>query len=364
MCQKKTQSNTNPERYYENHVDELELSDYEADVTPTEGGHHRDPEEIFRYMKLGVPISNTDLSVLSKSRLTKLSFVNGMVVKQKVLKGKSNMYRTKSKTELSRADVANIKEHGLRILEGESRRQLLFRIQRIRNSIVPPIPIRLLIVQRYHEKAAHMGATRLEQYIQAKYWWKNMRRDIRSFCNACEFCAQNRKRNASTYLRPIRFIVPTPFSHLNMDIAFVDKCHGMVGYIVLIDSFSKFVWADPIPAKSAQVVSTKLRAMLTTIQVTYKVSFQECKTRMRHDCGSEFCNSEVLALLQEFNIESCRTTPYSPSENGQAENANFQIKRIIRWRVLRYGSTWVHNFSTIISIYNSSIHGVTRYAPI
>jgi len=329
------------EKHYENHPEELELSDYDVDITFQEGDHKYDPDEIFRFQQLQLPLSEDKKKPLTAARLTKLSWVNGKVMKWKTLSSKSKRYRTKSQTELSSSDITNIKEHGLRILEGESRQQLMRRVQRILFCIVPPIALRAHIIQRYHEKSAHMGSTKLEQSIQAKYKWKSMRKDIRDFCKKCLYCAQNSKKNASTFLRPINFIIPTPFSHLNMDIAFVDKCNGMVGYIVLIDSFSKFAWADPIPAKSAQVVTAKLRAMLTTIQITYQVNFEKCGTKLRHDNGTEFCNREVMALLFEFRIQSCRTNPYSPSENGQAENVNFQIKRIIRWRVIRYGSTWV-----------------------
>ena len=88
-----------------------------------------------------------------------------------------------------------------------------------REQIVLPQSLRLIVLKEYHDKpySGHLAFQRTYFKIQNKYYWPNMKREIKEYCKACITCAENIKNaNPKTFLHPLE-IVDAPFSVIAID---------------------------------------------------------------------------------------------------------------------------------------------------
>jgi transposase InsO family protein len=93
-------------------------------------------------------------------------------------------------------------------------------------------------------------------------------------------------------------------------------------YVVsLIDSCSRLAWAEVVSAKKALLVMFKTLKMISTLNVTYGLVFQEIMS----DNGAEFASRSnpqehpFEAMLLELGITHRYTRPYRPQTNGKIE---------------------------------------------
>ncbi|MCJ8748212.1 hypothetical protein PDJAM_G00162150 [Pangasius djambal] len=66
--------------------------------------------------------------------------------------------------------------------------------------------------------AGHPGVTRTLEFLRRRFWWPNMKKDVRAYVAACQICA----RNKEPHIRPSGLLHPLsipsrPWSHLSLD---------------------------------------------------------------------------------------------------------------------------------------------------
>ena len=59
------------------------------------------------------------------------------------------------------------------------------------------------------------------------------------------------------------------------------KIKGYVGYLLVIEAFTKYLWVNPIKHKEAETVEQHLSHMLNELQILHRVDFKTC-----HDYGT------------------------------------------------------------------------------
>lgn len=100
--------------------------------------------------------------------------------------------------------------------------------------VVIPSNLRRQILSKLHE--GHLGIARMRSVARDIYWWPNIDRDIANFASCCTLCAKARNVPRNGYLQ--NWAETTyAFERVHMDICYIDG----VSYLVIIDSFSKFV---------------------------------------------------------------------------------------------------------------------------
>jgi hypothetical protein len=80
--------------------------------------------------------------------------------------------------------------------------------------------IRTLLILHAHSILSHLGHCKTYLYMHESLWWKNMAKDIESFCWACTICARLKTPTQHLYglLKPLP--VPTlPWSQIGVDFA-------------------------------------------------------------------------------------------------------------------------------------------------
>ena len=123
---------------------------------------------------------------------------------------------------------------------------------------------------------------------------------------------------------------PWPFSTWGIDI--IRKIHptasnGREFILVAIDYFTKWV-----EAASYKVLNSKKVAQFiqTNIICRYGVSHE-----IISDNGLHF-KEETKKLLQQFNIQQQKSSPYRPQTNGAVEASNKNIRQILKKSTKNY----------------------------
>jgi len=119
-----------------------------------------------------------------------------------------------------------------------------------RQVLVPEYAARLL--RTSHDDCAHPGASRVSDMLQS-YWWPSMDADIKNYVASCLICAKKKgsqgypsNPNIGHCKRGDR-----PFDVIFIDFTVFDKVNGKRFCCTILDSFSKYFIAKPVPGERA-----------------------------------------------------------------------------------------------------------------
>ena len=175
------------------------------------------------------------------------------------------------------------------------------------------------------------------------------------------FQFQRKSRIVSSHI-PFR-----PFFSLSLDL--IDKSNNpSAGYhyiLVIIDNFSRYLWAYPLKRKTSLETASRLEEFLNDIDTNWYLGPHPIKF-INQDNGSEF-KDEFETILRNRNIRISKTIPYLPQSNGIIERCNGTLKRIINKLIFTREngdySKWNRYLSQAVDIYNKSINTSTGFIP-
>ena len=124
---------------------------------------------------------------------------------------------------------------------------------------------------------------------------------------------------------------------------------------VVIDNFSKYLWAIPLKNKYSQTITNEFSNILTTSKRKL--------IKIESDRGSEFYNSIFQNFLKSKNIQHySRYTDKGPSI---AERVIRTIRNLLKKPVFEKGkASWIDEIQSVIKQYNNTIHHSTKMTPI
>lgn len=130
---------------------------------------------------------------------------------------------------------------------------------------------------------------------------------------------------------------------------------GFKFWLVVIDTFSKFLWVRPVRNKSAKTVAETFEAIL--LQSGRKPN------NINTDKGTEFVNSIFAKLLGDQNIHFY--TAQNPDTKACfAERVIRTIKeRVFRYLTHKNTKRYIDNLAEFVSSYNDTIHRSIKMKP-
>lgn len=124
--------------------------------------------------------------------------------------------------------------------------------------------------------------------------------------------------------------------------------------LTVIDTFSKYAWAEAIKSKTASEVCNAFQKILSLGRVP---------ENLQTDDGKEFFNKEFALLMRKYSINHYST--YSVMKASIVERFNRTLKEIM-WKEFSNRGTykWIDIYKSLITEYNKRRHGTIKMAPI
>ena len=200
-----------------------------------------------------------------------------------------------------------------------------------------PRSVRSEVLQWGHAShiTAHPGTRRTLEFLQRRFWWPGMARDVASFVGACSVCA----RSKNPHQRPQGLLHPLPiphrpWSHISMDfVTGLPESEGNTAILVIVDRFSKACRFVPLP---------KLPSALETAKLVFNHVFRVfgLPQDIVSDRGPQFSSRVWRAFCRLIGATASLSSGFHPQSNGQTERINQELETILRALVSDNASSW------------------------
>ena len=206
-----------------------------------------------------------------------------------------------------------------------------------------------------HREATHQGQRRSTTLMQECFWWPGMTQDLRNCIIKCCHCRKYEAAPPVAPMKPLACSGPGELLHVDFtpieETVPLKKDPVICNVLVLQDHFSKYVVAYVVKDQTARTAAKTLRIGYFGLFGTpaYLVS----------DQGKAFTGHVITHLCELYGVQKLRTSPYYAQTNGQVENMNQMIIRMIS----KLEEGWSEHLPELLMAYNAMHSAVTSYSP-
>jgi len=122
-----------------------------------------------------------------------------------------------------------------------------------KNRVYVPHGLQERIMQSEHDSkiAGHFGRERTMELKSRNFYWPNMEKDVRRYCNKCDNCQRTKApRHAKHGLLHLLQMARKPWTHISTDlISNLPHSEGATMILVVVDRFTKMAHCIPIKKK-------------------------------------------------------------------------------------------------------------------
>ncbi|KFD60577.1 LOW QUALITY PROTEIN: hypothetical protein M514_27243 [Trichuris suis] len=200
------------------------------------------------------------------------------------------------------------------------------------------------VLKQAHEgvTAGHLGMEKTTERIRERFYWLGYRTDIKGYVGTCYEC---NTRNGALLkgrapLHPLR--ATRRWQRIAIDVLgpLATSETGNRYILVVMDCFSKFAEAFPIPNQEAKTVTAVLVCRRRSIQI-----------------------KEHSSMCTELGIQKTRTTAYHPSGNGQVERMNRTLGNMLAKTVEENHRRWDVILPKLMMAYRASVQSSIQTTP-
>lgn len=212
------------------------------------------------------------------------------------------------------------------------------------------------LLQKLHDQIGHPGFDKCEQAIKAQFWFPKMTRFIRKYINSCLQCAFGKGNygRVEGELHPIeKQAIPMHTLHADHLGPFVKTRKGHTYVLVIIDSFTKFVFAK----------ATKSCSSIETIRLLKEVfTLFGNPVRIITDRGKAFTSRYFKQFAQEAQFKHVLNAIASPRSNGQVERVNRTLLNGLN-TMTQSECTWDNKLADVVWGINNTPNATTGESP-
>ncbi|KAG1941073.1 interleukin-1 receptor accessory protein-like 1-A [Pimephales promelas] len=192
--------------------------------------------------------------------------------------------------------------------------------------LLVPVSLKNEVLQSCHNpaQAGHSGEEKTLMRLRRCYQWYNMRNDVRLFVKKCLQCSSCKTTSPMGRAKLQSYQAGAPMDRLHLDILgpFPESKSGNRYILVIIDQFTRWVEAFPVPEQGAETTAKRL--------VFDFISRFGAPLEIHTDQGRNFESSLFMEVCRLLQVTKTRTTPYHPASNGQVERFNRTLLQMIR----------------------------------
>ncbi|KAH9272836.1 hypothetical protein BASA83_004722 [Batrachochytrium salamandrivorans] len=217
---------------------------------------------------------------------------------------------------------------------------------------------RIQVMKHYHESLAHLKYGSIIDLITRRFWWPDMKKDLKDYIARCPECQLNRSASRTHAPLPIRPVPPValPFERWGIDFygPMVETKNGSKYLITCIDYATRWVLAKPVREMTEAAVAT----FLYDLMMTYGAPFEIISDR-----GKSFLAEGISEFERENSIRHLATTPYHPQTNGMVERMHAMLGHGLTTLVADKRDRWDEYLPQVLLAIRTRTHAVTGYSP-
>ncbi|VDP93771.1 unnamed protein product [Echinostoma caproni] len=207
-----------------------------------------------------------------------------------------------------------------------------------------------------HTELGHAGVNKMDEACRQRFWWPNIRKDIREFCRDCVHCDRFKTPFHPTRapLTPIKAGFPNEIVGVDIVGPLTQTDRGNRFILVMVDYFTKWCEVVPLDRMDAETVASAI--------VGRWVNCWGTPCQLHSDQGSNFESALVQELCRSLGIDKTRTTAYYPQGNGQTERTNRTLINLLK-AFVESEVDWDKKLGACTMAYRSSVHASTGQTP-
>ena len=210
--------------------------------------------------------------------------------------------------------------------------------------VIIPSRGRERVLELLHE--SHPGIVKMKSIARRVCWWPKLDSDIESYVHNCGNC------QAMTAVPPLSSVHPwewpgKPWVRIHVD--FAGPIKGQM-YLIVIDSYSKWLEIIPTDSATAEVTIRALREIMSRWGLPLM---------MVSDNGPCFKAYEFVEFCKHNHIKHITVSPHHPASNGLAERAVQIFKRGVK----KLSGNINENISHFLLYYRSTPQTTTGDSP-
>lgn len=223
--------------------------------------------------------------------------------------------------------------------------------------------LRINLLHDFHDakSSAHLGYPKTFNNLCQKYFWNNMSKDTRAYCQSCPSCQMNKARSnqgPSGLLQPLD-VPPRRWHTVSMDFAgpFMPSGEGEWNMImIVVDKLTKRVHF--IPCKNTDKAPDTAHRFFDNI-----VKLHGMPSTIVSDRDSKFTSLFWKALMSRFGTKLAMSTAYHPQTDGQSEVMVRTVKEMLRHYLSHTQKDWSELLPVLEFAYNNSVNATTGLTP-
>ena len=225
--------------------------------------------------------------------------------------------------------------------------------------LLVPVKLRRKILQLCHDAifSGHFGVRKTISRVRQRFHWYGLRADVKQHIRVCEVCCQNKLPLRKYRAAMANFRVGAPMDRVGIDLLgpLPLTKDGNKYLLVLVDYFTRWVEAFPLPDQTAETVA---RSFIHEFVCHFGAPLE-----VHSDQGRNFESNLFREACRLLEITKTRTTPYHPSSNGLVERFNRTLGTLIRTYIDGDHTKWDVYIPLLTSAYRSTTHPSTGFTP-
>ncbi|KAH9266930.1 hypothetical protein BASA83_010286 [Batrachochytrium salamandrivorans] len=193
---------------------------------------------------------------------------------------------------------------------------------------------RIQVMKHYHESLAHLKYGSIIDLITRRFWWPDMKKDLKDYISRCPECQLNRSASRTHAPLPIRPVPPValPFERWGIDF-----------------------YGPMVETKSGirEMTEAAVAAFLYELMMTYGAPFEIISDR-----GKSFLAEGISEFERENSIRHLATTPYHPQTNGMVERMHAMLGHGLTTLVADKRDRWDEYLPQVLLAIRTRTHAV------
>jgi len=178
--------------------------------------------------------------------------------------------------------------------------------------LIVPYACRQDFLTRVHEGmcGGHLGIKKTLDQVQRRAFWTTWKEDVKRFCRKCKKCNEYHRGQLprSAPLQPLQFGAPFERVHIDLTRPHTRSRRGSVYIVTIVEPFTKWAEALPVPNKKAATVA---RVLVEQFFCRFGIGIA-----LLSDRGKEVDGNIMHEICRLLNIDKQHTSGYHSQCNA------------------------------------------------